>query len=106
MSILEIPVRNDLPAFEFRVVFEGVTYFLQFKYNKRRLRWLIDIQNQDKIDILSGIPLLTNVDLKSKYKSLGLPPGVFLVFDTEGRDYNPTQFDLSDRVKFLYKEAI
>ena len=105
MAIIEIPVRNDLPSYEFRVELENVTYFFQFKYNFRKSRWNVDILNQDKEDVLSGIPMLTDVDLRSHFKQENLPPGRFLVFDFEGKQKNPEQFDLSDRVLFLYEES-
>lgn len=105
MAILEIPVRNDLAAYEFRIVLESVTYFLRFSYNSRRSRWLMDIQNQDKEDVLVGIALLTDVDIRGLYKQEAIPPGLFLVFDTEGLQYNPEQFDLGNRVSLLYEES-
>lgn len=105
MRILEIPVRNDLPSFEFRLVLESVTYFFIFKFNRRRNRWLFDITDQNKTTILAGISMLTDVDIASMFKYRNIPPGLLLVFDTEDKQYNPEHFDLGDRVKFLYEES-
>lgn len=105
MAIIELQVRNDLPAYTFSSVLNSVTYFFKFNYNSRRSRWLMDIQNQDKEDLLVGVALLADVDMFSQFKNDKLPQGLFLVFDTEGKQFNPEQFDLGDRVKLLYQET-
>lgn len=105
MAILQIPVANNLDAYSFSVILEQITYFFEFKYNGRRKRWLMDIYDQDKVPLIYGMPMLTNVDVLGQYSQEELPPGNFLVFDLSGLNKNPEQFDLGDTVLLLYEES-
>lgn len=104
MAILQLPTRKDLFGYEQSIEIENTTYFFVFKFNRRMDRWQIDIQDQNKVDLVSGVPLLTNVDITKQVRYLAIPKGYFLVFDTEGDAINPSQKDLGDRVQFLYQE--
>lgn len=104
MAILNIPVRNDLPAYEFRIILEGSSFYFRFKFNRRRDRWLLDFLDEDKGQVLLGIAMLTDVNIVGRFLHLDIPPGLFLVFDSEGKQLNPGQFDMGDRVKLLYEE--
>ena len=54
-----------------------------------------------------GIPLLVNTDLWTLFDSNeDLPIGLFLVFDTEGLQLNPGEFDLGDRVRLMYNDLL
>jgi len=105
MSIIEIPVRSDIPFYDMEITLERTAYFLEFYFNKRKDRWMMDILNQEKMPILVGTPLLTNVELLDKFAFEDTPPGLFLVLDLEGEQLNPGRNDLGDRVKLIYEEA-
>jgi len=106
MSILQIPLKSSLQSYEISVVLELVTYILSFSFNRRSNIWSMDILNQDNENILMSLPMLTNTDIEGQYVSESLPPGIFLIFDTEGTDENPCQGDFGSRFLLLYDESI
>ena len=105
MAIVEIPTRCDLPAYDFKIDLESTVYTLRFRWNSRMSRWIMDIATEDGTDLLVGIPLHTNVDITSRFKKAGLPPGAFAVYDETGNGNNPDQFNFGTDVKLLYEEA-
>ena len=105
MSILQIPLKPNLEAYEISTVLELVTYILSFSFNRRQDIWYMDILNQDRDPILSGIPMYTQTDLTAQYVGEDMPPGIFLIFDTEGTDNNPVQDEFGNRFLLLYEES-
>lgn len=103
--ILELPVRSDIPSFEFKQELEGVVYTLKFKWNERMARWLMSIADEVGEDLLAGIPVQTNVDIKGRFKQSTLPPGLFLSYDNSGAARNPDRDTFGSDVKFYYEEA-
>lgn len=104
-TILEIPVRNDLDAYSLVIDLDGTNYRLGFAYNLRCDRWFMSISGTDGTQMLAGIPILTNCDLGTRFKSAALPPGMFLAFDESGNNANAGRNDLGDNVKLLYRAA-
>ena len=105
MAIIELPVRGDLPSFEFKIELEGVVYTLKFRWNERMARWLFSIANEVGQDIVAGLPVQTDVDIKGRFKGSTLPPGLFLSLDETGAQRNPDRETFGEEVKFLYEEA-
>ena len=103
--ILQIPVRSDIPSYEFQIALEGTPYRLAFRYNRRRERWAMDISNQQGITLLAGIPILVAMDLTSRFRVVGGPPGRFFAVDTSNQDLPPLEADLGNRVLIYYEEA-
>ena len=42
MAVIELPVRNDLPNYEFKSELDGVVYTLRFRFNERLNDWVFD----------------------------------------------------------------
>ena len=105
MAILQIPVRNDLPAYTFRIDLEASTYTFGFRYNTRMSRWIWDVMDANGNPLVMGIPLLSGLDLLSRFKVEGLPPGRFALLDEQGETYTPERYDLGERVVMLYEES-
>lgn len=103
--ILQIPVRSDIPAYEFQITLEATPYRLSFRFNRRRERWAMDIKNQEGETLLAGIPILVAMDLTSRFRVVGGPPGRFFAVDTSNQDSPPTEADLGNRVLLYYEEA-
>lgn len=105
MALLEMPVRADLPQYQFRIELEGTIYTLRFKWNTRMELWVFDIANEQDVDLLNGIPVQTNVDLKQRFRQDTLPPGLFLAFDETGAERDPDRDTFGNEVKFFYDEG-
>ena len=50
----------------------GIVYTLTVKWNTVADCWVIDIANQNGVNIVTGIPLVTGCDLLGQYKYLNL----------------------------------
>lgn len=105
MSILEIPVRSDVPFYDMDITLEGTAYFFEFYFNKRKDRWIMDILNQQKEPVLLGTPLLTDVEMFDRFAFDEMPPGLFVVLNLETNQLNPGRNDLGGIVKLIYEEA-
>ena len=105
MAYLELPVRSDLPAYRFTTTLEGEKFGFQFHYNKRYDRWLFNLLDVNNNQLLSGIPLLTGLDLLGRYKYENLPLGTFLVLDETGQNRDPGEVGLGDDFKLIYRES-
>lgn len=105
MAIIEIPTRIDIASYKFSIILEEITYFLEFKFNKRIERWAMNLFDSDNNLLLAGITLLHNVDLIGRFQNEALPPGKFIMFDTEDAEKSPTRDELGTRVKLLYQES-
>ena len=104
MALVEIPTRHDIFNYEFYISLDNNIFFFEFKYNKRKERWSVNIYDSDKNELLNGIPALTEVDLMSQYVSKSLPAGNFMFMDKEGDQKNAEEDDLGDRVLMIYSD--
>ena len=105
MAILQIPVNSDVPFYSFQVDLESVTYTLTITYNARSDMWSMDIGDIGNTLILTGICLLVNANLTGRFLIPGLPPGKFLVIDTQGKNHTPGRNDLGVRNLLMYEES-
>lgn len=107
--MIEIPVITGsdgvvLPAFSVTTAIEGVNYILSFRWNGRGQFWALDVSDSFGTPILFGNGMHLGAIFNFP-KNAALPPGALALFDTSGRDVEPTQFDLGDRVKIVYFSA-
>jgi len=105
MAILEIPVRSDIPAYNFQITLEGTVFTMHFRYNSRLERWVWDINDIDDAEIITGVPLLYGLPLLDRYRDERLPLGRFVVLDETGEKRNPTRDGLGEEFKLLYQES-
>ena len=104
MSLQEIPLRADSPAFKFQITLDAVEYTLQFSWNSRMARWFFDISTSDGTAIVMGQPVLVNFALMLRFKDTALPQGRLYFYDTSGAALDPDRFDLGSRVVMYYED--
>ena len=85
MSAFEIPLTPQ-PA-TFGVVLSGVTY--TFTLTWRAIGWFLDIATATGTPMLSGLPLVTGVNLLDGHETEG-PPGALYVATDHDTDAVPT----------------
>jgi hypothetical protein len=105
MAILEIPVRDDLPSYNFQITLEGIVFTLHFRFNVRDDRWYMDVNDVDDEPIVTGVKLLYGLPLLDRYKNERLPLGRFIILDETGEERNPTRDGLGVDFKLLYRES-
>lgn len=105
MSLIQLPLRNDVPAFTFQTDLDGTTYIFKFRYNSRMDRWAFDIMAANEDPIISGIPVLTGTSLLTRFQDDRLPPGDLFVLNKEDETVSPGRNDLQENVFILYDEV-
>jgi hypothetical protein len=104
MALIELPLRNDIDAFDYRIDLDGSTYSLSFAWNTRDERWFIYLRTGAREDIAFS-PLLLNADLWTRFRLDLAPPGIMFLIDPAGGTAECGRFDLGQRCKLLYSEA-
>ncbi len=92
MTYFIIPAGNTLPYYKFKITLSSVTYTLNFRYNGRMARWILEIQDPSGNQILSGLPILIQRSLTGQYSTLAVPIGTIFATDDTGKDTQPTQY--------------
>lgn len=105
MATLALPLRNDVPYFDFFVELEGVTYGFAFRWNHRAKAWFVDLKDADDQPIVSGARVVVDFPLFIRSADPRRPPGLFIVTDTTGKRIDPGEHDLGGRVMVLYVES-
>jgi hypothetical protein len=77
---------------------------LVFRYNSRMQRWILDINDSQNNQILSGVPILIGLDLTGQYLYLSIPPGVFLALDNTNQDTQPTVYSFGTTNSLYYQD--
>jgi hypothetical protein len=101
--MVQLPLRNDVPAFSFQTDLDATTYSFKFRYNSRTDRWTFDIQTAIEEPIISGISVLSGVSLLDRFVDERLPTGDLFVLNKEDENVSPGRFDLQDNVFILYE---
>lgn len=109
MALLELPTRNDLPAYNYVIKLDGVNYKLDFYFNPRinlgKGQWMVGLYDQQDSLLVAHVAVIATWPLFDRFKDLGIPPGTVFCFDTSGENLDPGQFDLGDRCRIMYLEA-
>lgn len=79
----EVPLSSK--AQDFAIALNGVTYKLAFSWNRALSNWVMDISNEDGSKLLTGVPLVTGINLLAQYQYMQF--GGALIVQT---DYDPT----------------
>ena len=106
MATLELPTRKDLPAYDYNIVLDGTTYILRFTFNDRMGKWFFSISDQTDTPIINPVPVVSDWDVVGRFTFSNLPLGTLIFVDTSGKSEDPGRFDLGDRVRLLYEEAL
>lgn len=104
MALRELPLRNDVEAFRYRVDLDSRTYGIFISWNERDARWMIYLSDSANTEIASSV-LLLNVDLWTRFRLPNTPPGVMFLIDPTGSTEECGRFDLGSRCRLIYSEA-
>ena len=105
MAFSKIPVRADLPSYEFRIDLDGSTYTLAFRFNERMNRWIMDIKTENNVPVLLGSPVLIGTDFLARFQSDSLPPGELFTINLKDNFVDADREAFGNDVIILYNEA-
>lgn len=105
MALIKIPLRNDIPSYEFKVDLDGTTYTIKIRYNTRTGIWVMDLYTDNDVAIIVGIPLLVGTIFFDRFTDDRLPEGDMFILNIEDEDAEATRDNLNENVLLLYDEA-
>ena len=106
MTVFEIALSQTLPRYTQRVVLDGVTFTLSFRFNTRFATWFLDSLDAEEEPIVVGLPCRIDTDLIGQHRHVeDSPQGAFVPYDTTIRKEDPGLSDFGTRVLLLYFDA-
>ncbi len=105
MSVLTMPFNADRFHYDASVELEGTFFRFVIHYNDLQTSWFMDILADDETPLVMGQRLALSSDLLAAFKHLAIPPGRFVMHDTQGGDVEADQENFGDRVLLLYVES-
>ncbi len=102
MSAFTVPLRNDLPHYEFQVELDNATYGLELRWNFLSEAWFMSIYTSDDILVVADIRIVVDWPLGGRYADARMPPGRLIALDTTGEHQDPGLADLGTRTQLLY----
>lgn len=105
--ILEIPVRSgsEFASYTQRSELDGRIYNFRFDWNEREGNWYLDLSDQDEVQILSGIKLVSSIPLIARIVDERRPPGELFIIDNQSPTTDPNLDSLGARHRFIYLDA-
>jgi hypothetical protein len=101
-TIYELPVKSDLPSYQFQVDLDGATYGFGFTWNESAEAWFMSLSDVDGNPLVTGVRVVVEFPLAARSTMDSLPPGVLLAVDTSGQHLDPGLGDLGSRVRVQY----
>ncbi|AIR07174.1 bacteriophage protein [Cedecea neteri] len=101
MQINEIPLAPDNQLF--RIQLGGTTYTLRIIW-RDAAGWIMDVQDSGGAPLLSGVPLVTGLNLLEQYPQLGIN-GALAVITDNGAPVEPTKTNLGTYSHLIFVQG-
>lgn len=92
----------EFPAFTQEIVLDNTPFRFSFNWNTRGEFWTLIIANRDQVPLISGIKIVIDYELISKYPGRSLPPGELYAIDPSGELEKIGRNDFQDKAKLIY----
>ena len=102
--MLTITIPQGAAFFQQRVELEGVSYTFDFAWVARARTWALAILSDEGVLALSGIAIVANRPLLSRFHHLAVPPGELFFIDATGLVDAPAFDTLSELVYVTEEE--
>lgn len=95
------------PFYTTSTVLDGTDYALEFRYSQREEAWYFSIGLTDGTPLVSGVKVVCNRALLSRFADVRLPPGRLVAFSTSPDKSPPKLEELGQgkRVELTYVTA-
>jgi hypothetical protein len=105
MALLEIPLTNAAPAFNFIIDIEGSTYEFKFRWNGRIQNWVFDLFDSEGAPIQTGNPFISGFQALRQLVNVDKPPGVLIALASDDPYVNADRFNIGNNVRLYYNES-
>lgn len=95
------------PFYTMTTVLDGADYLFEFRYSQRESCWYFTISLTDGTALVSGVKVVCNRSLLTRFANIQLPKGVLVAMAT-GPDASPpglTELGAGKRVELIYASA-
>lgn len=97
-----VPFIPSVPAYEFSLDIDGVSYTFDVRWNGRASAWYVDVLLSDGTAVARGIKIVLGAYLGRGRLHELFQLGVFVARDTSGDQRDATLDDLGTRVEVVY----
>lgn len=97
----------DDPFYTMTVPLDGTDYLFEFRHNQREDCWYFSISLTDGTALASGVKVVSDRPLLSRFGDVRLPPGMLVAFANTSDKSPPRLADLGEdrRVTLIYFAA-
>lgn len=92
----------EFPAFTQEIVLDNTPFRFTFNWNTRGKYWSMSIAGRDLVPLISGLKVVIDFFLLSKFPGRNLPPGEILAIDPSGQITKIERNDFQDKVSLIY----
>jgi len=103
--MIVIPTDATAASYSEVVTLGGSDFNLTFNWNEREGFWYMDIADAASEPILSGLKIVADWDLTSRFTDSRLPDGRIITIDQTGGGADPGRDDLGGRVLLIFVET-
>lgn len=95
------------PFYTTTTTLDGADYTFEFRYSQREICWYFSVSLTDGTALVSGVKVVCNRSLLSRFADVRLPPGRLIAFSTSPDKSPPTLEELGQgkRVELVYVTA-
>lgn len=104
MLVYTVPVRAGISHQELQLPVDDRVYTLELRWSVREERWYLDVLDEERTPIYTGIALVLNFPLGVRCVSPDWWAGTLFLSDTSGENREPGLDDLGARVALIYAD--
>jgi hypothetical protein len=105
VDVYEIPLKPAPERFGVSLPGLSLTFRITWR-NRGGAGWVLDLETEDGVPLVSGLPLVTGTDLLAQHKHLGIPGGLFVVSSGAHADDEPTFTGLGTDQRLYYATGL
>lgn len=102
----ELPLFSDSLNYSYQVDLDGTVYDLQIRYNHREDYWHLSLSLPDSTPLVTGVRMVYDTDLVSRFKQLNLPEGALVLINDAGLEKMGRNDVLDSKLIYLTEEEV
>jgi len=92
----------EFPAFTQEIILDNIPFRFTFNWNTRGEYWSMSIADRDLTPLISGLKVVIDFLLLSKFSGRNLPPGEIFAIDPSNQIIRIGRNDFQDKVSLIY----
>jgi hypothetical protein len=101
---VQVPLRDDAPAYEIRAELNGVEVQLRLRWQARSEEWIASVLDASGALLFGDVALVADFALGARVAAPEWPRGAFVLLDTSGAGEHAARSGLGSRWQLLFWE--